>query len=343
MLAWAVWQNVCSQSVIINDSVSQPHVPLEGVPQGSVIGPLSFTMYTAPLEDIIKAHGFGEMIYADDTQVYVILKQDEHSTVIPKLELCINDIKAWSCAYDLKLNEDKTEVLHMTSKFRKSSPLSSVNIANVSVQPVKSARNLGVIIENDLSMDVYINNICRSASFSLYKIGHIRNFLDMKTTETLVHAFITCHLDQCNGLLYGLPDSHLAKLQRIQNSAARLVTRTRLHDHITPVLRNLHWLPIKYRVMYKILLLTFKCLHGLAPDYLTDLIHEYKPSRNLRSSSQLRLISTSVSTYSYGHRSFCKASAELWNKLPLHVKNSVTVNQFKTSLKTHLFALAFCS
>ena len=108
-----------SQSIVINNSVSKPHTPREGVPQGSVIGPLSFTMYTSPLEDIIASHGFGKMIYADDTQVYVIFKHNEHSTLIPELEQCIIDIKSWPSANHLKLHEDKTEVLHITSKFRK--------------------------------------------------------------------------------------------------------------------------------------------------------------------------------------------------------------------------------
>ena len=156
-------------------------------------------------------------------------------------------------------------------------------------------------------------------------------FLDEKSTETLVHAFITCHLNMCNSLLYGLPDSHISKLQRIQNSAARLVTRTRFADHITPVLRDLHWLPVKFRIMYKILLLTYKCRHGAAPEYLTDLIQEYKPVRNLRSSSKQNLVPTSVCTASYGNRCFRQASPELWNKLPLHIKNSRTLNQFKLS------------
>ena len=119
-------------------------------------------------------------------------------------------------------------------------------IADVPIEPVKSAQNLGVIFENDLRMDDYIKNICRSVSYALYKIGHIRHFLNEKSTETLIHAFITCRLYQCNSLLYGLPDTHIARLQRIQNSAARLVTRTHSSEHITPVLSKLHWLPVKY-------------------------------------------------------------------------------------------------
>ena len=252
---------------------NKPHTPREGVPQGSVIGPLSFNMYTLPFEDIIASHGFGKMIYADDTQVYVIFKHNEHSTLFPKLERCIIDIKSWSSANHLKLNEDKTEVLHITSKFRKPSLSSTVDIAGTPIKPVKSARNLGGVVANDLYMEIYINNICRSASYGLYKIGHIRNFLDDKSTENLVHAFISCHLDQCNSLLYGLPDSLITRLQRIKktkntHTAARLVSSTCSRDHIMPMLHQLHWLPVKFRIMYKILLPTYKCLHGLAPDYL---------------------------------------------------------------------------
>ena len=188
------------------------------------------------------------------------------------------------------------------------------------------------------NFDSLPKNICRSASYALYKIGRIRHFLNEKSTETLIHAFITCRLDQCNSLLYGLPDTHIARLQRIQNSAARLVTRTRSSEHITPVLRKLHWLPVKYRIMYKILILTYKCIHGAAPIYLQELIQEYKPCRNLRSSSQFNLVSTCVSTLSYGHRSFRKASADLWNKLPQHI-NTVRLLINSKPLLRHIYSL----
>ena len=109
----------------------------------------------------------------------------------------------------------------------------------------------------------------------------------------------------------------------------RLVTLPRKHDHVTPIVRELHWLPVKYRIMYKILLLVFKSLYDSAPNYLQELIKKYRPSRNLCSSTQSRLTCTSV------------AASELWNNLPLHVKNSKTMVQFKSSFKTHMFTLAF--
>ena len=158
-------------------------------------------------------------------------------------------------------------------------------------------------------MDIFVNNICRSASFTLYRIGQIRKFLDKKSTEMLVHAFITCRLDQCNSLLYGLLESQITKLQRIQNVAARLVTHSRKYGHVTPNLHELHWLPVKYRIMYKILLLVYKCLHDSAPICLQELIKKYQPSRNLRSSTQSRLACSSTSTQ-YGQRSFSVAASD---------------------------------
>ena len=122
----------------------------------------------------------------------------------------------------------------------------------------------------------------------------------MKTTETLVHAFISSKLDNCNSLLFGLPKKLLDKLQYVQNAAARIITESKKHDHITPILINLHWLPIEFRIKYKIILLTFKALHGLSPIYIQELISVYKPNRNLHSSSQVLLLPQSYNLKSYG-------------------------------------------
>ena len=200
-----------------------------------------------------------------------------------------------------------------------------------------SARNLGVKLDNHLTMHAYVNDTCRAASFALHKIGTIRSFLNKKSTERLVHAHVMSRIDFCTSILYGLPDVHINKLQRIQNSAARLVTRTQKRDHISPILHDLNWLPIKHRIQYKILSLTFLCLQGLGPTYLQELIQKYHPVRNLRSKSRSLLVCPSTFTKFYGARAFAAAAAELWNSLPDTIKQAQTVNLFKTKLKTHLF------
>ena len=130
-----------------------------------------------------------------------------------------------------------------------------------------------------------INNICKGAWYVIQKIGRIRPYLSQEVCERLVHAFISSKLDSYNSILYGLPVTELNKLQRVQNAAARLISRTPKSHHITPILQQLHWLPVKDRISFKLLLLTFKALHGLAPIYISELIKPYNPSRSLRSST----------------------------------------------------------
>ena len=131
--------------------------------------------------------------------------------------------------------------------------------------------------------------------------------------------------------------TQLNKLQRVQNSAARLITRSRSRESITPVLQELHWLRVKKRIVFKILLLTFQCLRNTAPIYLQALIKRYSPSRNLRSNNKSLLIVPSTNTLCYGSRSFHAASPHLWNNLPECVKQADSTEKFKSMLKTYLF------
>jgi hypothetical protein len=329
-----------AQTVTI-DGAQSDLVPLcDGVPQGSVLGPLCFSMYTAPLEDLINSHdGVELMVYADDTQLYMVFNPSESSTAITKLELCIKDVNNWMTVNKLKLNGSKTEILHLSSKFsRKSIPIDHLQIDSDSVQAVSSARNLGVTFDNQLCMSTHVNNVCRAANFALRKIGQVRKFLDQGSAERLVHAFVSSRLDCCNSILYGLPDYEIAKLQHVQNTAARLVACVRKREHITPILHQLHWLPVRKRIEFKILLITYKALNGLAPDYISDLISVHKPSRSLRSGAKYLLSPIKTSTV-YGSRSFAAAAPTLWNELPMHIKCAVSVDIFKSSLKTYLFTL----
>jgi len=170
----------------------------------------------------------------------------------------------------------------------------------------------------------------------------MRKYLDQPSTERLVHAFVTSRLDCNNSLLYGLPANQLQPLQRIQNTAARLITRSKRNDHITPILCKLHWLPVSKRIIFKTLLLTFKAHNGLAPSYISDLIAPIKCSSivSLRSSEKnLLQPGPRNKTDFYGDRAFSVAAPKLWNALPQEIRSATSLSMFKSKLKTHLFTL----
>ena len=229
---------------------------------------------------------------------------------------------------------------HLTSKFKRSPTFPDINTCGADISPSVSVRDLGVIFDSTLQMKDHISNVVRVASFSLYKIGKIRHYLDMQSTERLVHAFVTSRLDCCNSLLFGLPARDIGRLQLIQNAAARLITKMKRRErqHMTPVLRELHWLRISDRVIFKVALLTYKALNDQGPTYIAELLSRYTPSRSLRSASRFLLDPPrNVRTIFYGQRAFSYAAPYIWNNLPMNIKTASTVTSFKCRLKTYLF------
>ena len=200
---------------------------------------------------------------------------------------------------------------------------------------------MGIILDTYLTLDKQVNKLCKCCHFHLRNISKIRKYLTKDSTEILIHALVSSKLDHCNSLLYGLPAYRIQKLQRLQNTAARIVTLSRKYDHITPVLVSLHWLPVYYRVIFKILLLVYKGIHNLAPLYISELVRAKTYSRSLRSASKKILEVKRTNTKTYGDRAFSVAGPKLWNELPIEIKNSSNVNSFKRKLKTHLFKAAF--
>lgn len=329
------------QYITIKDSNSTPAPVNHGVPQGSVLGPLLFTIYMLPLGQIIRHHGLSFHCYADDTQLYISTKP---SAQLPPISLvdCLHKIKTWMTANLLKLNNKKTELLVVAppSLAKKVGDLFLV-VDGDTIRPSPEVRNLGVILDPILSLQAHIKTTTKSAFFHLKNISRLRPSLSDSVTETLIHAFITSRLDYCNGVLYGLPSKTLDRLQYVQNSAARVLTRSKPWQHITPTLKKLHWLPVKFRISYKILLLTYKSLHGLAPQYLADLLHRCSQPRSLRSSDKDQLATPRTRLRTFGDRAFCVSAPTLWNKLPLHIRHAPTLLSFKKNLKAYLFTEAF--
>ena len=192
------------------------------------------------------------------------------------IEQCVHDIDNWMVINQLKLTQDKTEVVLIDSRYRPRPPLDSLQIGNVTVVPSSSACNLGIIFNKYFNFEDHIKSICKSSHYHIRNIAKIRKYIDEESAKIVVHDFVTTKLDSCNFLLYGPPQHLISRLQSIQNTAARVVTRSRKFDHITPVLKQLHWLPLHYRIPvvfnFKIILLVYKALNGTVPSYISELL-----------------------------------------------------------------------
>ncbi|XP_068704443.1 uncharacterized protein [Montipora foliosa] len=337
-----------SQHVSVQGSVSEKFDLKWEVPQGSCLGPLLFILYASELFNIFEAHLPSVHCYVDDIQLYLSFRpNDNHGEddALKAMELCVQDIRAWLSRDKLFMNDKKTEFLVIGT--RQQLKKVSIDCLTIGAEKIlvaeKLVKNLGMWLDSKLSMDANITKTCAAAFYFLDNIRRIRRYLSKESTESLIHAFISSRLDYCNSLFYNIPAYQLEKLQRIQNAAARLILKESKFCHITPLLMTLHWLPVKYRIHFKILLLTFKAINFLAPSYICDLVTLKKPSNyNLRSNSSLVLDPPKVKTLpTLGDRSFSFAAPKLWNKLPNYIRTSATITIFKPQLKTYLFRVAF--
>ena len=335
-----------SQSVTIEGVLSEKFKLDFGVPQGSCLGPLLFVVYASKLFKIIESHLPNVHTYADDTQLYLAFKPGKNeANAVCAMESCIADIRGWMHMDKLKLNTGKTEFIIIGTRQQLNKvKIDQLCVGDSIIKPSPVVKNLGSWFDSKLNMLCHISKTCSSSFFNLYNIRRIRKYLTRQATESLVHAFITSKVDYCNSLLYGLPKTHIGKLQRVQNSAGRLVSGSPRFCRITPVLNSLHWLPIKYRIDFKLLLLTFKCLYGVAPKYLADLLTIRLNSRyNLRScNAGITLLPTTAKfRVTLGDRAFAAAAPKLWNSLPPRIRSINSIDEFKAAVKTYLFKLAF--
>ena len=330
------------QSVCVNGHLSPSKVLTSGVPQGSVLGPVLFTLYTSSLAQLLDSHSVQYHFYADDTSIYLSFNPPEIDNAIDSMERCIEDVRSWMAARHLCMNDSKSNFIVIGSKsvLRNISEAPHLKVGNVILSAEECVKSLGVFFDKFISMEDHIAFICKTAFYHLSNIGRIRKFLTPGSCEQLIHAFITSRVDYCNSLFYNLPNRLLKRLQGIQNCAARILTFTKRNEHITPILKQLHWLPVVFRIRYKILLLVFKCLYDLAPVYLSELLTPYVSPRNLRSENQLLLTQPSPQSSCF-YRCFRSSGPALWNDLPLHVKSAPTLPVFKSRLKTHLFTQCY--
>ena len=208
------------------------------------------------------------------------------------------------------------------------------------ISPVDCVQNLGVHVDQHLTMTHHVTAVCAACNYHLYRLSSIRHYLTTEATKCAVNALVTSRLDYRNSLLVNLPASQILRLQRVQNNAARLITRTSRHDHITPVLMGLHWLPVASRIHFKVVVLAYHCVNGLAPPYLAELLYIRTPDGRL-CKDYAPTLHQCITMKSIGESAFGTTAPRLWNALPADIRNSKTLIFFRKSLKTHLFISHF--
>ena len=244
----------------------------------------------------------------------------------------------------LKLNVDKTKYV-LIGKKQDLKNLREVEfrIDDTPITLVDNVRDLGVLLDGSLSLSLQINNVVRISGHHLRNIAFIRKYLDEESLKKLIYNCVISRLDYCNSIYYNLPKTQLKKLQNIFNRAARLIRGVGRRDRITPVLIDLHWLPVKARIAFKICVLTFTALNTGKPGYLKQMLHIRQPTAGISTrldTDGLKLVEPRCST-SIGFRAFRSAAPRLFNKLPYELRASDNLVTFKKKLKAYLFTQCY--
>ena len=288
--------------------------------------------------------GLDAHFYADDSQLYLSCHPADTELHALRVADCVSRIEHWLATNKLKLNPTKTELICLGSRQQVSRiTIESFAFGSTEIARSKVVKDLGFNLDEHLSMSSHVTTLVRSCFYQLRQIRTVIGSLTSTAAASIIHAFVSGRLDYCNGLLCGISACQLRRLQAVQNVAARLTTGSRRYDHITPILNELHWLPIGKRIEFKIAMTVYKCLQGLAPSYLAELCIPLRTTErpsSLRSNDTNQLVVPRTRTV-LGGRSFAVAGPQIWNHLPEHIRDHlVAPDAFPKLLKSHYFANA---
>ena len=329
--------------VCVKQSRSNEFVLEIGVPQGSILGPLLFILYTKELQEIVSKYGLSVHLYADDTQIYLSLDVHSGTIDLSNITECFNEIRCWMSENFLKLNEDKTEVLDIGLY---QSEIDEIVLHTETIRPVLKAKNLGFYFDHMMTLDEQILFTQKVCNINLRNLRRIGSKLYQPLKVQLVHSCVFSILDYCNSTYGGLSTANLKKLQKIQNDAVRFIFNMKGEqkwEAITPYLKRLHFLPVRYRIKFKIALIVFKCINNIAPKYLCSLVKLRSTNKySVRLDNDFYILDTITRTNTKrAEGAFSYQAPRIWNELPYNLRSVSELSVFKRKLKTYFFGIAF--
>ena len=336
-------------SVCIQGCHGKKTVLLFGVPQGSLLGPLLFILYSKQIETIALKYGLSVQLYADDSQLYIELERtsDLYDEKV-KIESCLKEIQVWMSTNYMKLNSSKTKLIVFNP------PRSPFNVPLVNnyfhisfnetqLEESTSVVVLGSTLTPDFRLNSFINTKLKSCKNEIRNLKHVKGALDIDTRFMLINNLILTKLDYCNSLLAGCTQLEIKRLQTVMNDAVRFVFSVNRRAHISQYLQKLHLLPVKFRILFKLCTLAHNIVSGTAPKYLSDIFSCYQPT----SSMSLRHDAgrdEKMLVYSPGklpEKCIFQKLISAWNALPFRLRSFDTCETFKKQLKTYYFPKAY--
>lgn len=336
-------------SVCIQGCHGKKTVLLFGVPQGSLLGPLLFILYSKEIENIALKYGLSVKLYADDSQIYIELERtSDLQAEKEKVESCLKEIQVWMSTNFMKLNSSKTKlIIFNPPRSPYNVPLVNTNFCikfnEKELEESSSVKVLGSTLSPDFRLNSFINTKLKSCKNEIRNLKHVRGSLDIDTRFMLINNLILTKLDYCNSLLAGCTQIEIKRLQTVMNDAVRFVYSLNRRTHISQYLFKLHLLPVKFRILFKLCTLAYSIISGTAPKYLSDVFSAYQPI----STMVLRHDSgrdNKMLVYTAGNlpnKCIFQKLLDAWNELPFYLRSAESSDNFKKKLKTYYFPRAY--